>query len=144
MGDVAKKGDRFVEMRISQNIQDRRKGFIAHNIGLRRHFHDRRRHINPSLRGQTIAAEYAPSIRERVGERCMHGVIGLRIDQRSDQIQFVQRIADRQSAIYLLQLRHQIIVDAVMDDQTTHRCAALPRRTCSAERDGAYGKVYIR
>ena len=67
-------------------------------------------------------------------QRPLHSGVGVAVDQRPDQIAVVSRIADRDACVDRSQLRHKIIVDAVMDQQAPERRAALSRGPHRTER----------
>ena len=76
-------------------------------------------------------------------EGLLHAVESRLVDQRADECGGFQRVADGNGGIGLFQTRHELVIDAVMHEETAKRGAALAGRAHGAEGDGAQRHVEI-
>ena len=85
----------------------------------------------------TLATLDLRAVRPCLLERMLHVLECCLVDQRADKhVVARQRIADPNRCVDLLQLRHERVMDAVMDEQTPQRGAALASGADGGEGDG--------
>src|SRR5258706_378396 len=103
-------GDGGIEILVFHDVQNRREGFMPHNLRLRRHRHHCRAHIAGirEFRGKhALAAEHLAAVAARLLERRLHAGDCRVIDQPPHQGAGDERIADTHPGISLLHTRDQ-------------------------------------
>src|SRR3982751_2107617 len=119
--------DRLVEVAVAQHIEDRREGFLEDTALVRVELNDRGTYVE--------AAGHRIDALDALPEHGFHAVECGLVDQRTDQRARLTRVADLCLSEEFPDALDQLIGDAVMDDHTPERRAALPCGTRRREQD---------
>ncbi|MNQ73476.1 hypothetical protein D3C85_882070 [compost metagenome] len=136
---------RFFEVVVVKDVEDRREGFVAHHIRLARHLGDSRRDVVGvgELRGQlAFAAEDHATLVAGLGQCALHGVEALLVDQRTDQVVF-SRIADAHLGIGRFHPCHDFVLHRAMDDQAAQGGATLAGGADGGKEDAAHRQAQV-
>ncbi|MNZ61401.1 hypothetical protein D3C78_794970 [compost metagenome] len=118
---------------------------MAHHLALAGHFHQRRGDVVGVLVGigqLTLSAEHLTTLVAGLDQGVLHGLEGLLVDQRADQVA-LQRVADAHLGVGGLEAADDLVLDRLVGDQAAQGGAALAGGADGAEQDGAHGHVQI-
>ena len=133
------------EVVVGQHVQDRGEGFVAHHVALRRHFGDGRRYVVGVrvLIGQlTLATKYLATFVAGLGQRALHGVERLLVDQRAHQV-VLAWVADAHLAVGSFDAGNHFVLDRTVHDQAAQGGATLAGGADCGEQDATHGQVEV-
>ncbi|RMO11514.1 hypothetical protein ALQ47_05296 [Pseudomonas cichorii] len=135
----------LLEFVVGQHIENRRKGFVTHDIALRRHLGNGRSHvvaIGVFVLQLALAAEDLATLIAGLAQRVLHGCKSLPVDQRADQVA-CPWVANPYLGVGRFHTRNHFVLDGAMYDQATQRSAALAGSAYRAEQDAAHGQIQV-
>ncbi|MDT4791073.1 hypothetical protein FQZ97_235060 [compost metagenome] len=132
-------GNDGVEVAVLHDVEDRREGLFEHRASLLRHFDEGRLGIVAVIIAEfdAFAAGDGAAMGLGFADCLLHAVESSLVDERADEGGRFQRVADRDRAIGLLQTRNELVIDALVHEETTHGGATLAGGAHGAEGDGA-------
>lgn len=136
LGHVVVDVDRLVEVLILEEVEHRREGLIAYNVGLSGHLDDRGLNIEGALFGDLVAAaEHGAALGLGLLDGRHHVVDRAFVDHRAHEGAVLDRITDAHLFVGVDQGLGELAGDRLVHDDASRAGAALARGADGAEED---------